>query len=107
MKSVVSSDPVRIAPQDNKTVSNLDNFNCFKAGKVALLKGNASSDDDPRSLEEEVDDNGNGEYTDKHKVKNLFSAEKYGFVCTVVRIKASVNPPKIIDELLIGSKPIK
>lgn len=66
--------------------------------------GKASGDDDPRSLEKEVDDNGNGESTDKHKVKNLFKAEKYGFVCTVVRIKASVNPPKIIDELSIGSK---
>ncbi|KAF3582656.1 hypothetical protein DY000_02033563 [Brassica cretica] len=66
-KAGIEHNPVRIAPQDNKTVRNLDNFNCFKAGKAALPKGKASGDDDPRSLEEEVDDNGNGESTDKHK----------------------------------------
>ncbi|CAN7111760.1 unnamed protein product [Brassica rapa subsp. narinosa] len=106
-KARMEHSPVRTATQDNKTVRNLDNFNCFKAGKVALLKGNAFGDDEPQSLEEEIYDNGNGESTDKPKVKYLFSAEKYGFVCTTVRIKALVNPPKIIYELLMGSKSTK
>ena len=97
-RSAASSGPERTAPQDSKTVIDLEIHLRTWAEGETLLREKAGDDDDGDEYGDE-DDNEPSEPTGKKTISVLFKKERYDIVSILVSVNNPMNPSEFFSKL--------